>query len=212
MTRILFLGLLLSQLAQAANDLPLSELKALSQKGPSLEVLLSARRVKPSERDGDWDQIVSSAAKDLFSRLETEADRQTAFEIGKELALSHAPLQADKEFMYRLGELGVLSYSTKGIATPFYEKALSTGDARCQEDSVRAAVSDAFARPGMEREKKSAQAIAFSLCAKHLDAAWAKEFVENEQGFASACPGLLKHKVLSGVKKKKCENFLKESR
>lgn len=196
----------------SAEDLSLSEFQALAKKGATLEVLSNARRVKPSERNDEWDRIVSQSAKDLFGRLENETDRQFAYEIGRELSISHKPLQSDREFMYRLGELGVLTYSTKGIAAPMFEKALIPNDPRCKAEGVRAAVTDAFTRPGMELEKKSAQVIAFNLCAKVVDASWGREMVESEYGMKSACAGLLKLKVLTGVKKKKCEASVKESK
>jgi hypothetical protein len=192
--------------------LSMKDLESLAQKNRHREVLTSAERVPPSERNEKWESIVTNSTKAFIKSIESEVDRQWTFEIGNLLTKEHPHLKKDKELMASLGDLAVRTYSTKGVATPFYVEALSKDDKRCADESVHDAVTDAFVKGGSDAEVAAAKKIAFDLCLKQLDENWARQMVESKFGMESACAGLLKSGKLTGVKKRKCEQSVKESK
>lgn len=193
----------------ASEKISMADLKALADKSRHREVLASARKVPPAHRTGEWEKYVSTAVKTVVGELETDADREWAFEIGALLTREHPHVKKDKELMGKMAELAVRTYSTKGIATPYYALSLEKNDKRCSDDYLKEAVTDAFTRPAFEKEKEAAKVIAFDLCKDAVTTEWARQMVDSEPGLNSACGGLLKLGKLTGVKKTKCESATK---
>lgn len=206
---LVFLFVLIPLTTSAKSKLPLSEFLKISEQGRHREVLMRAGEVLPSERNTDWEKAVSTSSKAFISTVEAEADREWAFAVGKSLIIENPHLEKDAELMMSMGDLAVKTYSTKGVATPFYVKGMKKADARCSDESIQTAVNDAFTRPGFEKEKTAAADIAFNFCSSSVTEDWAKAMLENENALKTACPGLLKLGKLSGVKKTKCERAVK---
>lgn len=208
-TILTFLSLSLSTFAMSQEKLSMKDFKALASKARHREILSKAMKVVPAERTDEWEKIVTTSVREVVSQLETDADREWAFEIGSYLTREHPHLKKDRDLMGKLGDLAVRTFSTKGIAAPYYAVSLTKGDKKCADEYLQEAVTDAFVRPAFENEKEAAKAIAFDLCAKEVNKDWARQMVESEYGQKSACAGLLKLNMLSGVKKAKCETTVK---
>lgn len=193
--------------AQTDANMSIADFKALGSSGRHLEILRSAEKVKPTERDSEWESIVTKAAKGMMEQNAKPADARWAYEIGKNLKEHNPHLKNDKEFMYSVGRAGSFAFSSKAVATSYFEASLAKDDERCKEALVKDAVSDAFTRSGFAEEKKSALKVAFDLCAKFIDENWIKAMTENETGLKTACSDLLKTGKLSGVRLSKCQKM-----
>lgn len=193
-----------------AKTLTMEDLKALSDAGREREVYSQAELVPPSKRTAEWERIVTKSAKDLFVKVKEE-NYSEAFDVGKAMADRDPHLMKDAEFTYDIGFVGARTYSSKAVSAPFFAAALKADDDRCKVTEVRDAVSDAFTRPGFEKEKTAAKKIAFTLCAKALDEDWVQKLVDTETGLKTGCADLMKLGKLKGVKATKCKAFTKGS-
>lgn len=190
----------------AAETITMDDLKILSEKSRHREVLQKAPKVPPTNRSADWEKFVTKAVKVVVDEVETDADREWAFEVGSLLTREHPHVKEDKELMGKMADLAVRTYSTKGIAAPYYAASLSKGDKKCSDAQLQEAITDAFVRPAFEKEKDAAKIVAFDLCTKEVTTEWARTMVDSDYGMKSACAGLLKLGKLTGVKKSKCES------
>ena len=197
----------LSAIAQTPSTM--KDMQALFGKQRYREALVTAEQVKPSERTDEWEDIVAKSTVGYLKTISADTDREWVFEIGRRLIIENPHLEKNVELMSFMGETALRTFSTKGTAAPYLAASMKKDDAKCKDAEVQNAVSDAFVRPGFEREKVAAQKIAFELCGKALTADWAKSMTDSDHALPVACPGLLKANVLSGVKKKKYERIAK---
>lgn len=212
-SRLLITSLLVcaSSLALAeTRTLSMEDLKALSDAGREREVYSQAELVPPSKRTPEWEKYVTKSAKDLVAKAKEE-NYSATFDIGKAMADRDPHLMKDAEFTYEIGFIGARTYSSKAVSTPFFAAALKANDDRCKVTEVQDSVSDAFTRPGFEKEKTAAKKIAFDLCSKSLNDEWVQKLVETETGLKTGCSDLMKLGKLKGVKATKCKNLAKGS-